>query len=101
MRLSKSPVGSGAAKCEVGDVGVCLPLPAEGRHLAVAGHEADVVAQRPEPLRNGSDELGVVAAGKIRAPDRACEEHVAHQRQLCAGMKEHHVAWGMAGTVAD
>ncbi len=48
---------------EVGDVGIGLALPAEGRGLAVARHELDVVAERPQALAD----RGTGAARDCRA----------------------------------
>src|SRR5215469_18212346 len=91
---------SGSAEREVGDVRIGFPLPAERRHLPVARYEAHFVAERPESLRDRADEVAVIAAGKVGAPHRAREEHVADQRQPDALVEEHDVAGRMAGTMS-
>src|SRR5690242_3278607 len=58
----------------VGHPGVGLPLAAEGGHGPVAGHEAHVLAQRPELAGDRVDQLLVVPAREVGAPDRALEQ---------------------------
>src|SRR4051794_21945188 len=53
----------------VGDEGIGPPLLAEARHRAVPGHEADVVAQRPEPGGDRLDQLAMIAAREVGAAD--------------------------------
>src|SRR4029453_17836232 len=65
---------------QIGNEGVGLALPTEGRRLAVAGHEGDVVAERPQPLADRAEQLLVIAARKIGAADRTPEQHVAAQQ---------------------
>src|ERR1700726_3189956 len=65
----KSPVRQDG----VGDEGVGLPLLAETRHGPVARHEPHVVAQWPQLGGDGLDQVGVIAARKVGAPDRALE----------------------------
>src|SRR2546427_495181 len=44
---------------------------------AMAADEADIVAERQQFFLDRIDQRGVAAAGQIRAPDRAIEQHVA------------------------
>src|SRR5690349_5409478 len=57
----------------VGHPGIGLAFAAERGHGPVAGHEADVVPQRPELAGDRIDELLVVPTRKVGAPDRALE----------------------------
>lgn len=65
----------------------------------MAGDEADRIAQRPEPFPDGVDQAGVIAAGKIGAPDGSLEEYITDQRQLTPPMEEDDVPRGVAGAV--
>src|ERR1700722_10695633 len=94
-------VAPGSCEPQVGDVGVGFALPTERRHLSVAGYEAHLVTQWPEPFRDRLHELGVISAGKVGPADGALEENIADQRKLRFGMKEHHVTWSMTRAVAD
>src|SRR5438132_1321808 len=76
----------------VGDEGIGPPLLAEGGHRPVAGHELDIVAERPEASGDRLDQLGVVAAREIRPPDGALEQHVAHLGELRLAVEEDHMA---------
>ena len=67
----------------------------------MARHEGDVVAQRPELADDGIDQRRVIAAREIGASDRPLEQHIAHDRQACARVKEHHMAGRVAGGVDD
>jgi hypothetical protein len=44
-------------------------------------------------------QLIVVAAWKIRAPDGACEQHVADDREARGAIEEHDMPWGVTGAV--
>ena len=48
----------------------------------MAGHELNVVAQRPQLGCDGADQRRVIAAGEIRPADRAPEQHVSDLREL-------------------
>src|SRR5262245_8878967 len=74
--------------------------PERGRR-AVSRQEAHVVAEDEQPLADRADERVVVAAWEVRAPDRALEEHVAHQREARRTVEEDHVAGGVARAVLD
>src|SRR5690242_20967412 len=64
-------------------------------------HERRFVAHRPQPFRDGVDELLLVAVRKVPAADRAAEKHVPHERQLRFAVMEDDVAWRVPGAVAD
>lgn len=66
----------------------------------MARHESDFIAQRKEPLADRGNELVVVAAGKIRAPDGALKEHISHKRDFRGLMDEDDMAGRVAGAVA-
>ena len=61
--------------------------------------ETHVVAQGKELVADRVDQRRVVAARKVGAADRALEQHVADEGQLCFRLVEHHVAGRVAGTV--
>src|SRR5262249_28649160 len=84
---------------EIGDEGVGLAFPTEGRGLAVARHELDVVAQRPQAAPDRVKQLIVVAARKVGAANRAPEQHVAHEGDLRGFVHEHHMTRRMAGAM--
>src|SRR5204863_5378907 len=84
---------------QIGDEGVGLALPAEGRGLAVARHELDVVAEWPESLADGREKLLVVAAREVGAADRAAEQHVADEGELRRLVHEHDMARRLARAV--
>ena len=46
-----------------------------------------------------SDQLVMIAAGKVRAADRALEQNIADKGELPTGMEEHHMAGGVTGAV--
>src|SRR6185369_7799582 len=97
----KSPTGPSLGEGVVGNERVRLPLLAEGRHRPVTRHEADVVAQRPEPRGDRLDQLGVVAAREVGAPDRALEKHVADLGEPRLAVEEDHMPGRVAGAVVD
>ena len=57
------------------------PLFAERRHRTVARNKGHVVAQRQQLVLNGGDQLIVVAAREIAAPDAALKNDVAGNQQ--------------------
>ena len=48
----------------------------------MARHEGDIVAERKQLGADRVDQVGVIALRKIRAADRALEQHVADQSRL-------------------
>ena len=85
----------------VGDKGIASALLAKGGGGAMARQEGDIVPQREELVADRVDERGVVAAGEIRAPDRAGEEDVAHDRKTCGSIVEDDMAGRVPGAVND
>src|SRR4029079_2888344 len=67
----------------------------------MSGDEGGLVAHRPEPSGDRADELLLVAAREIPAPDRALEQHVADHRELRFRMVEDDVAGRVARAVSD
>ena len=67
----------------------------------MAGDELGLIAQGPEPLGDGIEQLLMVAAGKICPPDRALEQHIADQRQMAGGMVEDNMAGCVARAMID
>src|SRR5579872_1564646 len=84
---------------EIADVRVGFALPTECRHLAVAGNEMHVVAERPQPRRDRIDQLLMIAARQIASSDGACEKHVADECDLRSFVKEHDVTWRVSRTM--
>ena len=66
---------------------------------AVPGHEGHVVAEWPEPPGDGADQRIVVAAGEVRAADRAGEKHVADECDRSRAVEEHDVTGRVARAV--
>lgn len=64
-------------------------------------HETYVVAQGQQLGEDAADELTVIAAGKIGAPDGAGKEHVAHEGEPLVGREVDHVPRRVAGDVED
>src|SRR5690606_22186392 len=87
-----------SAKPLVGHEGIVLSLMAKRRGGAMTRHEHDVVAQRKQFVAYRMQQLLVIAAREIGAPDRTLEQYIAHQREPLAAMKEHDMARRMAGT---
>lgn len=80
-------------------MGIGAPLVADAAFGAVAGNEDGVVAQGPELLADAAQELGMVAAREVGAPDAACKEDVAHKGALQIGTVKNDVARGVAWAV--
>lgn len=89
------------AKETLDEEGIMRSLFAEGRHRPMPRHEAHVVAQRQQLGEDAADELTVIAAGKIGAPDRAGEEHVADEGEPLVGREVDHVPRRVARDVED
>ena len=81
------------------NIGVFPPLGTQGGHGTVAGDEAHVIPQWKEPLGDGGDQLVVIAPRKIRAPDGALEQDVAHLGEPPLGVEEHHMTGGVPGAM--
>src|SRR5205085_6198071 len=64
---------SGGRQNRVADEGVGAPFVAEGPYRPVARNERGVVAHRPYPRGDRVDQLLLIAAQEIPAPDRALE----------------------------
>lgn len=64
-------------------------------------NEADIVPEWEEPLPNRCDEVGVIAARKVGAADRALEEHVADLGDLRLAVEEDDMSGRMARTMED
>lgn len=61
--------------------------------------EGDVVTQRQQLGLDGVDQVGMVAAGKVRAADAACEQHVTHEGMARGGFEEDDMAGRVAGAM--
>ena len=85
----------------VSDERVCLAFDSEGRHRAVPGDKAHVVAQGEQAFTNRLQQLAVAAARKVGASDRTPKEHVAHLGESPFGVKEYDVARGVSRAVND
>ena len=57
--------------------------------------------KREQSVANRIQQVPVIAAGEIRTPDRALEQHVPDLHQAGLGLVEDDVARGMAGAVDD
>ena len=87
---------------QVGDVRVGLAFPAEGRGLAVARHELDVVAERPQAARGSR----TAAARDCRAASRVRpiepRNSTSPTKAICRRLvHEHHMARRVAGAMHD
>ena len=80
---------------EIADIRIGLALPAECRHLAVAGDEMHVVAERPQARGDRIDELLMIAARQIAAPDGTCEQDVTDERVFNSIMNGRNVRGNM------
>lgn len=65
----------------------------------MAGREGDVIAQRQQVLRDGADQVTVVAAREVGAADAPVEQHVAHEGVAGAIVEEHDMARRVARAV--
>src|SRR5204863_4465094 len=100
VRQHPSSAPSGARQHSVADKGIGFPFMAKGRHRTVAWDKAHVIAQRPQALGDGRQQLLVIAARKIGAADRAAEQYIPHKRHLYSGMEEHDVPGCMPGAMS-
>ena len=57
----------------------------------MTGDESDIIAQGPQAIANGCDELGMIATWQVSTANRASKQHIADQGQLVATMKKHHM----------
>ena len=62
----------------------------------MATEELEIVAQGQKLFRDGPDQRGVIAVGKVGAADRALEQHISHQRELGSPIDEYDVPRGVA-----
>src|SRR3546814_9321432 len=60
-----------------------------------------VAAKRPQLARNRIEQLLVVAARKVGAPDRSLKDHVADDRELRRRMMKHDMPRRVPRTVDD
>lgn len=65
----------------------------------MAGNEAHLVAERKETFADGVEQLAMIAAWKIRAPDRPPKEHVAHLSEPRRAFEIDQMPRGVAGAV--
>src|SRR5207342_155793 len=77
------------------------PLMAKGRHRPMAGHEASVVAHRPQARGYRIQQQLMIASREIAPADRALEQYVADQRQFRFGMMEDNVSGSVARAMPD
>ena len=77
------------------------PFETDVRSLSVPGIHLHVVAQRDEFVLDAGNERGVVAAGKIGAPDAAVKQHVAGDEKAVFAAEERNAAGRVAGRVDD
>ena len=81
----------------VGNKGVGGSLPAKGGHWTVSGNERNLVAEREQLFPDRANQCCVVALWKIRASDRAMEQHVTYQRQTGFLVVKNHMSRCVAG----
>jgi beta-lactamase class A len=79
---------AGPALQGIQDEGVGLTLVADARLKHVARQHDGVVGQSEQLVNDAVHELGVVAAGQVRAPHRAKEQRVAAEQQT-VGVEAH------------
>src|ERR1700690_2675519 len=85
---------------QIAHIRVCFSLPAEGRHLAVAGDEMHVVTERPKASGNRIDQLLMIAPRQVGAADGARKQHVPDKRDLGGTVVKNDMTRCVAGTVA-
>lgn len=93
--------GAAAGLESVRNEWIGLALLAKGGIGSMAGYEADVIPQRPEPLSDGAQQGLVVAAGEVGSANGTLEQYVANLGDPALPVKEYDMAWGMARTVDD
>ena len=64
-------------------------------------HEGDIVSERPELLADRANQIGMIAARKIGAADRARKQHISNQRDAMRAAKEDHMARRMPRAVIN
>ena len=77
------------------------PFETDVRGLAVPGIYLHVVAQRHEFVLDAGNERGVVATGKIGAPDAAVKQHVAGDEKAVFAAEERNAAGRVTGRMDD
>ena len=65
----------------------------------MARNKFNVITQREESLTNRADEVGVIAAWEIGAPNRPCKQDITHKGNAVGQVKEYDMARRVAGTV--
>ena len=66
----------------------------------MAGHEGDVIAKRPEPPDDRTQQLLMIAPGQVASADRALEQHIADKGEIVGSAEKNDMARRMAGAVA-
>ena len=76
----------------VGDKRVHLSLLTEGGHRTMAWNESHVIAQRPQPGRDGFDQVCMIAAREIRASNGPLKKHIADLGEARLAMEKDDVS---------
>src|SRR5215207_6869255 len=92
--------GGSCRECSIPDERIGGAFVSEGRHRPVAGNEGRLAAHRPEALRDGFDQLLVIAHREVPPSYRPFEQHVADDRKVRFRMMEDDMAGRVAGAVA-
>ena len=77
------------------------PLLAHGRGRPVPGQQGHVVAERPDTLAYRTQQRRMVTPRKVRAPDRALEDHVADDRDPRLPVKKDHMPRRVTRAMVD
>lgn len=65
----------------------------------MARNKFNVITEGEESLANGADEVGMIAAWKIGAPNRSREQDIANEGNSVGQVKKHDMAGRVAGAV--
>ena len=65
------------------------------------GNKGDFIAQWPQTIAYGIDELLMIAFGKVGSADGSAKQNITHKRDPGFHLVKHNMARGMARTVID
>src|SRR5262249_15100149 len=95
--MPRQPPGIGL----VADEHIFPPFPAESRVFAMAGNEADIVAEDEQPVTDRIDQLRQAAVAMFPGADGAAEQYVADEGLAHAVVEIGDMTLGVAGAMKD